>query len=191
MSALTSPAPGSTLAGPSVTFTWTPTTNASGYDLWLGSTGVASDNLYSSGKILDPGFLSVTVPDLPTNSGQINARLYILIGGVWSHLDYVYTAGSAPAIVSPAPSTQLTGPAVTFNWSTGGGVTAYDLWVGTMGTASHDLYVSGVTTAASANLTNLPVNGEFVYARLYMEVNGVWSHLDYTYTAYAPPAPAP
>ncbi len=65
--------PGSTLAGPSVTFSWTTAAGATGYYLWLGSTGVGTHNLYSSG--LQAGN-SVTPPALPTNGESIYARLF-------------------------------------------------------------------------------------------------------------------
>jgi hypothetical protein len=32
-------------------------------------------------------------------------------------------------------------------------------------------------------VTNLPTNGETLYARLYSLINGAWQYHDYTYTA--------
>ena len=89
-SALTSPAPGSTLTGSTVTFIWTPTAGASGYTLRLGSTGVGSADLYDSHSTTAT---SATATGLPTNGGTIYARINtIFLKGVAVHTDYTYTA---------------------------------------------------------------------------------------------------
>jgi len=178
---LSSPSPTSQLAGPSVTFTWNPGGGATAYQLWLGSIAVNTNDLYSSGVTTGP---SVTANNLPTNGETIYARLYFEINSVWYHADYTYTAGTAPAITSPTPASTLTGSSQQFQWSGGGGATAYQLWVGTTSVNSHDLYASGVTTGASATVNNIPTTGGTVYVRLYIEINGVWNHEDYTFTEY-------
>lgn len=184
--ALTSPAPGSTLASTSVTFTWTAGSGASAYQLWLGSTGVNTNNLYSSGVVSGT---SVTANNLPANGSLIYARLYVEINSVWSHYDYTYTAATGPAITSPAPTSTLAGPSVTFTWSGGTvGATAYQLWLGSTGVNTNNLYSSGVVTGTSVTPNNLPSNGATIYARLYYEVNSVWGHVDYLYTAATGPA---
>jgi hypothetical protein len=33
-------------------------------------------------------------------------------------------------------------------------------------------------------VTNLPINGGAVYARLYSKINNAWVFTDYTYTAF-------
>jgi len=178
---LSSPSPTSQLAGPSVTFTWNPGGGATAYQLWLGSIAVNTNDLYSSGVTTGP---SVTANNLPTNGETIYARLYFEINSVWYHADYTYTAGTAPAITSPTPASTLTGSSQQFQWSGGGGATAYQLWVGTTSVNSHDLYASGVTAGASATVNNIPTTGGTVYVRLYIEINGVWNHEDYTFTEY-------
>jgi len=184
---ITSPASGSTLGGPSATFSWSSGTGVTAYQLWVGNTGVNSQNLYSSGQ-QSQSFTSVTVPSLPTNGATINVRLYFDFSGTWQHADYTYTAASAPALMSPTPSSTLVGPSVTFTWSGGGDATAYQLWLGSTGVNSQDLYSSGSTTSTSVTVNSLPTNGETIYARLYVLINGVWNHLDYTFTAGSAPA---
>jgi hypothetical protein len=93
-SALTEPQPGSTLPGSSVTFTWTPAAGATGYRLWLGTTGVNSNNLHSSAVLTGT---SSTVAKLPTNGETVYARLFTDFNGVWSSADYTYTAASDDA----------------------------------------------------------------------------------------------
>jgi hypothetical protein len=87
--ALTSPQPGSTLTGSSVTFTWTGGSGPAAYELWLGTTRVGSQNLYDSGATKAT---TVTVSDLPTNGVTVYARLWWEIDAVWKSADYIYTA---------------------------------------------------------------------------------------------------
>ena len=187
--AITAPTPNSTLSGPSATFTWSPATNATAYQLWIGTTGVNSNNIYSTGAITAT---SVTPTNLPTTGGTLNVRLYYEVGGVYSHVDYTYTEATfAPAaITAPTPNSTLSGPSATFTWSPATNATAYQLWIGTTGVNSNNLYSSGAITATSVTPTNLPTTGGTLYVRLYYEVGGVYSHVDYTYTeaTFAPAA---
>jgi len=175
----TAPTPGSTLTSSSATFTWSPGIGAAEYMLYLGTTGVRSNDLYNSGPTTAT---SVNVTGLPTNGESIYARLYSLIGGAWRALDYTYTAVNLAALTSPAPNSTLTGSNVTFTWSAGTSVTKYELYLGS-GKGSDNLYHSGYTNATHAFATWLPVNGETIYARLYSYVGGTWQYLDYIYTA--------
>jgi hypothetical protein len=179
---LTAPTPGSQLTGSSATFSWTPGSGPTAYELWLGSTGVNTNNLYNSGSITGT---SVNVTGLPTNGVKIYARLWSLMSGVWRPTDYTYTEEGTPAsasLTTPAPASQLPGSSVTFSWTTGSGPTAYELWLGSTGVGSSNLYNSGSTTLTSANVAGLPTTGATVYARLWSFINGAWQSTDYTYT---------
>ncbi len=90
--ALTSPAPGSTLPGSTVTFNWSTDPGASGYSLWLGSKGVGTSNLYHSPEGTTT---SLTVSGLPTNGETIYARINSMIDGALQHVDYTYTASNS------------------------------------------------------------------------------------------------
>ena len=177
---LTAPAPGSVLTGSSATFTWSPGIGPTKYMLYLGSTGVRSNNLYNSGPT---SATSVNVAGLPVNGETIYARIYSFINGAWHCDDYTYTAASQATLISPAPNSTLTGSSVTFTWSAGTGVAKYYLLLGSNGVGSSNLYYSGYTTHQSVKVTGLPINGETLYARLYSFIDGVWHYLDYTYTA--------
>jgi len=72
-----------------VTFTWTPSSGASGYSLWLGTTGPGSNNLYNSHETTAT---SATAKGLPTTGATIYARLNINFNGVAKYVDYTYTA---------------------------------------------------------------------------------------------------
>jgi serine protease len=180
--ALTSPTPSSTLTSSSVKFTWSAASGATAYLLSLGSTGAGSTNLYYSGSTTNT---SVTVNGLPINGETIYARLFTEINGSWVHTDYTYKAvtEAQAVLTTPAPSSILTGSAVTFTWTTASGATGYILSLGSTGAGSTNLFYSGATTATSASVTKLPTNGETIYARLFTQLNGTWVHTDYTYTA--------
>jgi hypothetical protein len=179
---LTTPAPSSTLAGSSVTFSWTAAPSATGYILSLGSTGAGSTNLYYSGSTTAT---SVNVTGLPINGETIYARLFTQLGGSWVHTDYTYTAATeAQAVLTtPTPGTTLAGASVTFTWTSAPSATGYILALGSTGAGATNLYYSGATTATSVTVTKLPTNGETIYARLFTQLGGTWVHTDYTYTA--------
>jgi hypothetical protein len=188
--ALTSPAPGSALGTSNVTFMWTAGTGVTDYDLWLGTDGPGSSSLYASGWLTTT---STTVPSLPAKAATVYARLYSLVNGAVRYNDYTYTeaaAGTPATMISPTSGSALGTSNVPFTWTAGTGVTDYDLWLGTNGPGSSSLYTSGLTTATSATVTNLPAKGVTVYARLYSISNGVAQSNDYTYTEAAAGTPA-
>jgi sugar lactone lactonase YvrE len=84
---LTTPAPGSTLSGSTVTFTWNPGT-ATTFQFRLGTT-LGSNNIYGSGQTTKT---SETVSNLPTNGETIHAVLYYMVNGAWQYTAYTYTA---------------------------------------------------------------------------------------------------
>ena len=120
------------------------------------------------------GYVASTGYDQATGLGSVNADALV---------QYWHDVATLAALVSPAPGSQLSGSTVTFTWSAGVEVTAYQLELGTTGIGSKDLFNSGGITAMSATVTGLPTNGETLYARLWSKVLGVWSYVDYTYIA--------
>ncbi len=115
---LTTPTPGSTLTGSSVTFGWTAGAGASAYWLDVGSTP-GGNNYYQSGNL--GNVLTKTVNGLPTNGSTIYVTLYSLVGGQWFGNVYTYTAFNASSglaqIQSPMPGSTLSGYVATFTWS--------------------------------------------------------------------------
>jgi hypothetical protein len=165
-----------------VIFSWTRGTAVTQYDLYLGTTGVGSSNLFSAGHITAT---SVTVPSLPANGVTVYARLWSQISGTWQSADYTYTEtqGVPAALTSPAPGSVLGTTNVTFSWTPGTGVTQYYLYLGTTGVGSFNLFSAGPITATSVTVPSLPANGVTVYARLWSQISGTWQSADYTYTA--------
>jgi len=183
---LTTPAPGSTLAGPSVTFNWTSSANATGYALWAGTTGTGSgsDNLYYSGQMAST-VTSLMVSGLPVNGEAIYMRLITYYGAASSFTTYTYTSARGGILTTPVPSSTLPGPSVTFSWAAGTGATGYALWIGSTGPGSDNLYYSGqkASTVTSLAVSGLPANGETVYVRLITYYGSSSAFINYTYTA--------
>jgi sugar lactone lactonase YvrE len=179
--AMSSPAPGSTLASSNVTFTWTAGVGATNYTLLLG-TAIGSGNLYNSGQTTAT---SAAVTGLQTKGATIHARLLAQIAGVWYHTDYIYTEATSTAatMISPTPGNTLGASGVTFTWTSGNLVTSYALLLGTNGPGSGSLYNSGLTGNTSVTVSKLPSSGIKIYARLFSEGTGGIQYVDYTYTA--------
>jgi hypothetical protein len=97
--------------------------------------------------------------------------------------DTTYSASTQAAIKSPMAVTILTGPSVTFDWSTATGATQYYLSVGSTGVGSTNIYNSGWRDVTSWTATGLPTNGEVLYVRLTTDYNGPVAYSNATYTA--------
>ena len=183
--ALTNPAAGSVLGTTNVVFTWNTGVGVNGgYQLQVGTTGLGSSNLLSTGTL---AVTTATVPSIPANALPVYVRLFSKINGVWSYFDYMFTESGTPAqavLLTPAPGlgTTLGTSSVKFTWSTGVGVTAYQFLVGTTGAGSSNLYSSGSTASTTATVATVPSGGGKVYVRLYSQIAGVWQYTDYLYT---------
>lgn len=175
--AMSSPTPSSTLTSPNVTFTWTTGTGASGYALWIG-TSPGTSNVYVTGVFSGT---SRTVTGLPVNGETLYVRLFTSFSGTLAHTDYQYTAAKGGVMTSPAPTTMLAGPNVTFSWSAGTGASGYAIWIGTSPGASN-VYATGVFTGTSRMVVGLPTTGATLYVRLFTSFSGTLGHTDYTYT---------
>jgi hypothetical protein len=179
--AIISPVPGTTLAGSTVTFTWTTGGAAQSYLLVVGTT-LGMNNVYTSGWT---AATSKTPTTLLTTGAPLFVRLTTIVNGVQKFVDYTYTASGIPApatLISPVPGSTTTGKTVTFTWTTGNGAGLYALALGTkLGTS--DIYLSGWITATSRTVTVMPANGSTVYIRLYSLVNGVQQSMYYTITS--------
>ena len=87
---ITTPTPGSTLSGSSVTFDWTAGAGASAYWLVVGSTA-GGDNYYSSGNLGNG--LTAIASGLPANGSTIYVTLYSDVGGQWLGTSATYVSG--------------------------------------------------------------------------------------------------
>ena len=86
-------------------------------------------------------------------------------------------------MLSPPPGSTFSSSSVTFNWSAGS-ATAYFLLVGSS-LHGADLYNSGTVHVLSAAVNNkIPTDGRTIYVTLGSQVNGSWTYVNYTYTAF-------
>jgi hypothetical protein len=181
---LITPTPGSTLSSTTVTFAWLPGNAATLFQLYVGTTGIGSSNLYNSGSVTAT---TETVSGLPATGKTLYVELSWYIGTTWYTANYTYTASGGqplPALTTPTPGSTLTSTTVTFKWTTGtGGATHYVLYLGSTGVGSSNLYNSGSVTATSVTVSGLPSNGETIYARLFWLIGSVWNSANYTYKA--------
>jgi len=86
-----------------------------------------------------------------------------------------------PSLIAPTAGTVLATSNITFTWTLGIGVTGYDLYLGTNGVGSANLYNTGHIATTSFTAPTLPAAGATIYARLWYQINGVWQSVDYTY----------
>ncbi len=91
---ITSPVPGTTLTGSSVTFTWTAGAGATAY--WIDAGSTPGGNQYFQSTNLG-NVLTTTVSGLPTNGSTVYITLYSLVNGQWLNNQYTYTAYSLVA----------------------------------------------------------------------------------------------
>lgn len=184
---LTSPAPGSTLPGPSATFQWTAGQAVTRYYLfigrWAGGNTVFSQDMGTS--------LSATVTNLPADGLPVYVRLWSYIQGAWQYNDYTFTAsgtrppGEKGQLVSPAPGSTLPGSTVTFTWTQGSRVDRFWLFIGTSA-GNNNIYGADQGTNTSVTVTNLPTNGQVIYVRLWSYIDGAWQFVDASYRAAGP-----
>lgn len=182
---VTSPAPGATLAGSSVTIQWTAGTDATNYWLMVG-TWLGGNTLYSQ----DQGTLtSAPVSGLPTDGRLIYVRLWSYINSTWQSSDYTYRAfssgGTVPVkaqMASPVNGAKLPGASVAFQWSAGVAVSRYYLMVG-LWPGGSTLYDGDQGENRQVTVPGLPVDGRTLSVRLWSYIDGSWQFADYQYEA--------
>jgi len=182
---MSTPVPGSTLSGSTVTFNWTAGAGASAYWIDVGSTAGAHQ-YYSSGNL--GNVLTLTVNGLPTDGSTVYITLYSLIGGTWSANTYSYTAqnstGGLAVMQTPVPGSTLSGTSVTFTWSSDTSATAYWVDISAVAAGGHELDSSGnLGNVQTETVHNLPANNTLIYVTLYSFVGGQWLNTASTYTS--------
>jgi hypothetical protein len=188
---LTSPTPGvgTVLGTTNVIFKWNAGTGVTVYQLNLSAIAPGQSELFSYKGTA----LTATAPNLPKNGIPVYATLYSYISGAWQSNSYLYTeSGTSPGLLkSPTPGlgTILGTTGVAFEWTTGAGVSVYQLNVSAIASGQSELY-SYKGTATTATAPTIPANGSTIYATLYSSINGAWVSEDYEYTESGTPTPA-
>ena len=142
----------------------------------LSSFASASSGLPVSFKVLSgPATLNGSVVTI-TGAGSVVIQASQEGNAAYAAANPVSGEFTVSSSLSPASGSTLPGTAETFTWNGGVGPTGFELWLGTTGVGSSDLYNSGPLNSGitSMNVTGLPTNGVTVYARLWSMINGAW-----------------
>ena len=187
---IANPGPGSTLPGPSATFTWTPGSVATHYWLEVGTTPGGTD-IYTARQ----DGLSATVGGLPVSGVPVYVRLWTFVPAPVGYVfvDYTYTSFTAvlAQITTPAPGSTLPAGPVTFHWTAGSGISRYWLEIGTA-PGGNNLYNQDQGLGLSTTVSGLPQDGRPIYVRLWSFVSGRtgWRLADFQYAGAGPVQPA-
>jgi hypothetical protein len=150
---MTTPTPGTTLSGPTVTFKWNPGTGADQYWLDVG-TIVGQGNICAGATLVTQS----TCSNIPTNGNAIYVQL-------WTHYPatgwqtpnrYTYTAAQLSLqaqLTSPVNGSAIPGPSVTFTWNAIAGADQYWLDVGTTVGQGN---ICGLSTTGTSYVCNIP-----------------------------------
>jgi len=129
------------------------------------------------------GSTAYTAPLTITSTEMIEAIAASSGTPVSSVASATYSIDTPAALTTPSSPSQFTSTTVTFDWTPGNTATNFELYLGTS-VGSSNLYNSGNVTATTETVSELPSNGETIYARLYSLINGTWQYANYTYTAF-------
>ena len=188
---VTSPAPGTKLAGATATFQWSAGTGVTQYLLYVGTAFRANDVFVSSAPV---GTTQLAVTGIPAGGANLYVTLYSLINGAWIPQDYTYTEAGTTAVAtmsSPANGATLTGSSQTFTWAAGRGITQYLLYIGTTSGAGDVYSLNAPVGTTSAAVSNIPTSGATLYVTLYSKINGAWqTPRTYTYKEAGAPSAA-
>ena len=193
-----SPAPGTILTSPTVTFQWSAGIGVDQYWLGVGTSQANVDGSSSYGDIYAQSTgtsTSALVTGIPLDGNTVYVRLWYKISTTWDFNDYTYqTSTPSPSeMLSPTPGSTLSSLDVAFQWSAGIGVDEYWLGVGTSqanvdGSSSYgDIYAQSTGTSTSALVTGIPLDGNTVYVRLWYKISTTWDFNDYTYQTITDP----
>jgi glucose/arabinose dehydrogenase len=179
--AILTPAAGSTLAGATQPFTWSPGVGATAYWVNVGSTQGGYEyysNFVGASRML-------TVSGLPIDGRDIWVRLMSLINGSYQFVDYRFTAArpTPSRITSPAPGSTLLSASQVFTWDAGVGVPGYWLAVGSQ-PGGYEFFDNYVGTDHSWRVNGLPLDGRDVWVRLWSFVVDHWEFVDHRFVAF-------
>jgi probable HAF family extracellular repeat protein len=176
------PTPGSTLAGTTVTFTWTTAAGADNYWLDVGNSVGHGD--ISAGAT---NATTKTVGGLPCDGRTLYVQLWTHLNSTWQtpmRYTYVATASNClvSGIVSPSPGSILVSPSTTFTWSAVSGADQYWLDVGS--SLAQGDYFAAAIIGTGVTISTAPCDGRTVYVQVWTHQNGSWQTPQrYTYTA--------
>ena len=148
--------------------------------------GVSTTTFAVTAGALPAGLLlssAGTVSGTPTAYGAFNFIVTATdVNGCAGSAGYAITINPSPSpaeLTTPRPGSTFAGSTVTFQWTSGTGVTAYRLSIGTT-LGGVDLLNQDEGTSQSAVVPGLPT-GSPVYVRLWSQIAAQWLFNDYLY----------
>ena len=180
---IVAPANGAAIASQSQLFSWTSVANAQAYYLYVG-TSAGTQNVVDTGSIQATSYQAAGLP-----MGQtLYARVWAKVDGVWRYTDSTFSVVVLTStIVYPANGAVNASMAQAISWTSLANAQAYFLYVGTT-VGANNLINTGAITATSYSGTGLP-SGQTLYARVWVEVAGIWRYTDSTFSAAASAPP--
>jgi hypothetical protein len=165
---LSNPAPGQINFDPTQPFQWNAVSGAQAYELYIGSTQGAS-NIFNGHQIQATSEL---VEGLPPAT-LLYVRVWTEIASAWYYSDSTITTSPGAEFTFPNPGfTLAVDPGEAFQWTTGSGGQAYELWIGTT-QGGHDVFQGNEIQTTSEIVPGLPP-GAALWARIFTKVNGSW-----------------
>lgn len=179
---IVSPIGGSWLPGASVTFQWTGMGAFTACSLSVSGIAPGGADIFTGALVSGSSQL---VTNLPLDGRYIYVRIGSSMGSEWWYVDYVYAAAMPvpAALLSPVTGSTLPGATVTFQWSTGAGISQYWLYASKVAPGGGDLDSLNAGSLNTATLTNLPTDGCRVYVRLGSLLPSGWMYADYVFSA--------
>ncbi|MCA9407326.1 MAG: fibronectin type III domain-containing protein, partial [Candidatus Omnitrophica bacterium] len=188
------PTPNTTLNQQEITFQWSAGLGVTNYYLGVG-TNFNSVSQSPWGNIFAGTVTgtSKSISTIPLTGEPLFVRLWSKIAGSWQFIDYTYQtekqsggAETEPAeLISPPFNTLIQNSTITFEWSQGKAVTQFYCGVGT---SFHSVSQSpwgnifaGTVTGTSKSISNIPLNGQKVFVRMWSKINNVWQSKDYSF----------
>lgn len=173
---LQSPATGTQAPGAvPVTFSWTASSGALAYYLYVGTTAGAKD-IVDTGETPLLSAKALSLPPLRT----LYTRLWTKSPTGWKYTDSWFTTGTGPmpaTIITPADGqTVSASAAVNFSWTPAAGALAYYLYVGTAA-GLNDVVNYGETSVTTVSISGLPA-ARTLYVRMWTKLPNGWQFRD-------------
>jgi hypothetical protein len=147
----------------------------------------AGSSVSAAGNVLT---LNLAISFLPPMAGVTN--IYMQSANLSAATGWGLSGNwTVPAmIVSPPNQSTLPGASVAFQWTGIGSFIECTLSVSGIAPGGTDIFGGVLGAGTSRLLTNLPLNGGLIYARIGSKTSSGWLYIDYTYIAAIPIAAA-
>jgi hypothetical protein len=154
-------APASTTSDPTPLITWTASSGAARYDLWVNDTSAGIAQVIRQQSLTTTSFVpptSLTVGHQYTTWVEAFTNTGVASG--WSQPLSFSIVAATPTITGPVGSTSATMPSIT--WTTSAGAVRYDLWVNdTTANVSQFIRQQNLTTTSYMSSTSLTVGHQY------------------------------